>query len=491
MSLNCNEINLILSELNLEGSFIQEFVQPGFDTLAFRAIKDGKLSSIIICTQSQGCRINRTESRIPKNSKSLRFNQFLKSNVQGMRINRVEQIGLDRIIKMDVSTWQNQLFIYIRLWSGAANVIVTDEEGKILDCMFRRPKKGEVTGGIFKMDFRKASPEEKENADLKFPVRQWKKTDENQQEEKEGEEKSFKDFNDFIDKNYSEHESSLSRQALLVQAEKWYSVKHSHMEAALDKLLNKKKEFENADSFRHIGDILLSYSDSLSPSASFLDTKDYETGKNIHIRLDPKLSLQENAQSYYRQYKKSLSGMEALEHDIEMSKKALTGLEEEYKSMLNEKNVLKLEQLLRKDTRAKQKDTKVHSGLHYEIEGWTIMVGRNANENDDLLRHTVKGQDLWMHTRDFSGGYVFIKSRNGKSIPLEIMLYAGNLAVYHSKARKNGQADLYYCQVKYLRRAKNGPKGLVLPTHEKNILVRLDDEKLRRLDEAEKSAQSI
>ncbi|MBO4404694.1 MAG: hypothetical protein J5780_05115, partial [Treponema sp.] len=56
------------------------------------------------------------------------------------------------------------------------------------------------------------------------------------------------------------------------------------------------------------------------------------------------------------------------------------------------------------------------------------------------------------------------------------------LAVWHSKARKNGRADLYYTQVKHLRRAKNGPKGLVLPTNEKNLSVSLDEEKLRYLD---------
>ena len=39
MSLNCNEINLILSELDLQGAFIQEIIQPGFDTLALYTYK--------------------------------------------------------------------------------------------------------------------------------------------------------------------------------------------------------------------------------------------------------------------------------------------------------------------------------------------------------------------------------------------------------------------------------------------------------------------
>jgi predicted ribosome quality control (RQC) complex YloA/Tae2 family protein len=106
---------------------------------------------------------------------------------------------------------------------------------------------------------------------------------------------------------------------------------------------------------------------------------------------------------------------------------------------------------------------------------------RNARENDELLRRATRGNDWWLHTRDYPGGYVFVKARSGKSIPLEVLLDAGNLALFFSKARSAGKADLYYTQVKYLRRAKDGPKGLVLPTQEKNLLVELDTERLNRL----------
>jgi len=53
--------------------------------------------------------------------------------------------------------------------------------------------------------------------------------------------------------------------------------------------------------------------------------------------------------------------------------------------------------------------------------------------------------------------------------------------MYYSKGRSNGGGDLYYTFVKYLRRAKDGPKGLVIPTHEKNLSVRLDEARIRQL----------
>ena len=173
--------------------------------------------------------------------------------------------------------------------------------------------------------------------------------------------------------------------------------------------------------------------------------------------------------------------MENLDFDIESAEKELAALEKQYKEIVSEKNPIKLEQVLRKTQKPKQQEKKSHPGLDFLIDGWQIIVGRDATENDDLLRHTVKGADMWLHVRDYHGGYVFIKNRPGKTVPLEILLAAGNLAVYFSKARKNGSADLYYTQVKHLRRAKNAPKGTVLPTNEKNLFIKLDDAKIRKI----------
>ncbi|MGN0728635.1 NFACT RNA binding domain-containing protein [Treponema sp.] len=478
MSLNCNEINLVLSELNLEGSFIQEIIQSGYDTVSLKIVGREEPFYIVLCTSPQSCRINRTFQKPPKNEKPLRFNEFLKSHVQGMRINSCRQLGLERIIKFDVSTWKDRLFVFFRLWSNAANIIVTDTDGKILDCLYRRPGKGEVSDGLFLPQEKIPTEEEKKISLEKFPIRTFSK------EEFPGINENSS-FNEKINIYYTEYTGQLSREALLQQAEKWYTSKRSKMENALQHLISKKAEFENAEKLRHTGDLILSFAADIK--GSFLDCTDYNTGEKIHIRLNEKLNAQENAAVYYEQYKKAVSGIESLEHDIEISKKTLELLDKEYKHILAEKNTLKIEQLLRHDTKPRQQTQKKHPGLHYEIDGWTIIVGRNSSENDELLRHTVKGQDLWLHTRDYAGGYVFIKARKNKSIPLEILLYAGNLAVYHSKARKNRAADLYYTQVKFLRRAKNGPKGLVLPTQEKNLFVKIDDEKLKRLDEIEKS----
>jgi predicted ribosome quality control (RQC) complex YloA/Tae2 family protein len=112
---------------------------------------------------------------------------------------------------------------------------------------------------------------------------------------------------------------------------------------------------------------------------------------------------------------------------------------------------------------------------------FTLLVGRNSKENDTLLRRYARGNDYWLHTRDFPGGFVFIRHIAGQSVPLETLLDAGNLALYYSKGRSEGKAELYYTRVKYLRRAKEGKEGLVLPTREKNLSIELDERRIKRL----------
>lgn len=505
MSLNCNEIDKIISELNLEGSFIQEVVQPNFNSIALYTYKPGSPKTIFISLEAGACRICETRRKITKNEKPLRFNEMLKSKIKGARILSCAQIGKDRIIRIELEkagaiyvmpqaqehaakkakSMQTDdedefFFLYIRLWSNAGNIFLCDKNNLILDSFYRRPAKGEKTGEILALPEEKALSES-ENVAMteKFPVRDFSELAESYA-------LSHPDypeltFNQKVDLFYSENAAQTSLESLLEQAEKWYESHRSRQSAALDRLKEKRETFLNAAQYKHQGDLILAYGYALDGSSNFLECEDFDTGKKISIKIDPKKSAQENAANYYETYKKQTSGLENLEYDIESAEKALADLEAQYAKIIAEKNPIKLEQILRKTQKPKQQEKKSHPGLDFLLDGWQIIVGRDASENDELLRHTVKGADMWLHVRDYHGGYVFIKNRPGKTVPLEILLAAGNLAVYFSKARKNGKADLYYTQVKHLRRAKNAPKGTVLPTNEKNLFIKLDEAKIREI----------
>ena len=464
-----------MEELELDGSFIQQIVQPSYDTIAFHTYKNGQSKTILICLAAGACRIHQTWSAVPKNNKPLRFMEFLKARIKGARINSICQLGQERIIKLELSHCGQDFLLYIRLWSNAANMILTDTNHVILDTFYRRPKKDEVSGGTFQEPSLQPKPQGESS-------KEWQIRSFDQLPDWEN-----LSFNQKVEQWYGEHAGQLSLEALLEQAEKFYNSRHSKMEAALHRLEKKRDEFLQNQQWKHYGDLILTYGHLIDGSQDYLECEDYESGARIRIKIDPKKNAQENASSYYNTYKKTVSGLADLEHDIQKAKKELLDLEATYQQLCREPNPLRLQQMLRKQTTPKQQVEKKRPGLSYQVEGWTILVGRTATENDELLRHHVRGLDMWFHTRDYAGGYVFVKNRPGKTIPLSIMLCAGNLAVYHSKARKAGKADLYYTQVKHLRRAKNGPKGLVLPSQEKNLLVQLDKEILQKLEAASTS----
>lgn len=504
MSLNCNEIDLILLELDLNGAFIQDIVQPNFNSLAIYTYKPNSPKTIFISLESGACRINETRQKITKNERPLRFNEILKSKIKGARIVSCAQPGKERIIKMELEkagaiyvmpqvqehaakkskSLQNagedeSFLLYIRLWSNAGNIFLCDKENTILDSFYRRPAKNETSGEKFALTnlTETLSPENEKNSTERFPIREFNELSERHPDYQK------LSFNQKVDLFYSESAAQNSIGSLLEQAKKWYESHKNRQTAALQRLKEKQETFKAAAKYKHQGNLILAYGHRIDKSANFLECEDYETGEKISVKIDPKKSAQENAAAYYEIYKKQTSGLENLEHDIDSARRKIAELDEEYAEIIKEKNPIKLEQLLRKAQKPKQQEKKSHAGLDFFIDGWQILVGRDANENDDLLRHTVKGQDMWLHVRDYHGGYVFIKNRPGKSVPLEILLYAGNLAVYYSKARKNGKADLYYTQVKHLRRAKNAPKGTVLPTNEKNLFIKLDENKIRKLQE--------
>jgi len=477
MSLNWKEINLILEELALEGAQIQSAVQSAFDVIILRLHKKGETKQVLVSLSPGACRLHETFRAVPKSEKPLRFAQFLSSKIVNGWITEAAQIGDNRIVRLtvkrtitdddDKGSSQTVIYkLYIRLWSNAANFIVTDDSGVVLDAMRRLPKRGEVTGGSY--------PPENIEAKSDKPVREF----EIRTLPGEG------SFNKKVDEFYAAQGGTLSLEALREQARKTCEGSMGRISAALERLREKEASFADSHRLKTYGDIILSNIANIKPDDKWLETE-YE-GENIRIELEPRVNPSAQAQKYYDKYRKAKNGLADVQREIENGERELKEVTQRLERLLCETNPLILAKLLKTGVSAPRassaKKEKARPGLTFKRGDWLIIVGRDANENDELLRRHVKGNDMWLHARDYHGSYVFIKQRAGKSVPLDILLDAGNLAIFYSKGRNNGEGDLFYTQVKYLRRAKNGPKGLVIPTQEKNLHVKVEDERLRSLE---------
>jgi len=494
MSLNWKEINLLLEELALEGAQIQSAVQSAFDVIILRLHKKGETKQLLVSLSPGACRLHETFRAVPKSDKPLRFAQFLSSKIVNGWITEAAQLGDNRIVRItvkrtintddDMSSSQTAIYkLYIRLWSNAANFIVTDDNGVVLDAMRRLPKRGEITGGNYSPENVEAKPV-KLKPDSGQNIRSYEKRS---HEIRSYEIRTFPgegSFNKKIDEFYAAQGGSLSLEALREQARRTCEGSIGRISAALERLREKEASFADANRLKSYGDIILSNIANIKPDDKWLET-DY-CGENIRIELEPRVNPSAQAQKYYEQYRKAKNGLADIQREIESGERELKEVTERLERLLRETNPLILAKLLKSGVSAPRassaKKEKARPGLTFKRGDWLIIVGRDANENDELLRRHVKGNDLWLHARDYHGSYVFIKQRAGKSVPLEILLDAGNLAIFYSKGRNNGEGDLFYTHVKYLRRAKNGPKGLVIPTQEKNLHVKVEEERLRSLE---------
>ena len=329
MSLNCAEIDKILEELDLEGSYIQKVVQSSYSVMVLHLYKTRPMS-LVICLEPGACRLHETTRKIPKFDKPLRFMELLRSRLRGAKITEAVQLNNDRIVRLSLETASDTLHLYIRLWSGAANMLLVDN-GIIVDAFYRRPSRHEVSGEpwqplpgeseaaatdveakTIESAFTTVLPVAADKPIKTYTVRSYD---------------TSKTFNEAIDEWYARQAPVLSLEALRAEAERFYGLKIEKISRALEKLEAKKHSFLQADTLKHQGDLLLANLYRIPQGASSVELEDYAADNRIiRIALDLRKTAQENAAGYYERYKKAVSGLEALTDDIEASKQTLAAL---------------------------------------------------------------------------------------------------------------------------------------------------------------------
>ena len=460
MSLNWRELELILSELPLENSYIQKVTEHSIHsfTLSMYSQSD-KAWLLYFEIATPDARVVRTSHMRSKASTAQRFTQYMRAHLVGRKITAVRQLPFDRAFIMDAENSEGKVRIVVRLFFGiGANVIITDEDFRILELMYRRPQRGEEKGNILELE------ERTDEGGRTFSVRPW----------------SGDSFNAFIDKEGSEKARDEKIEDLVRRLEE----KRDREIAALsDRLRRQEERMRTTEDFyekKAYADILAGSIHMLSKGMDSITLDDYRTGGRITISLDPRLSPNENLERLYERYRKDKRAYEMAKEDAELTKAEMERTRARYEALLSEKQGDKMQKEADKPSDRRHQDDG-RAGVRLTVQGFDIIIGRNARENDEILRHDTRGSDIWMHTRDTSGAYVIIKSKKGKTVPLPVLLDAASLAIHYSKAKKNGKADLYYTEVKYLRRAKDGKKGLVITTQERNLFAVLDEKRVKEL----------
>ncbi len=117
--------------------------------------------------------------------------------------------------------------------------------------------------------------------------------------------------------------------------------------------------------------------------------------------------------------------------------------------------------------------------------GKAILVGRDAARNDQLTLHVARPRDLWLHARTWAGAHVVVPLDKGASCPAELLVEAAHLAAHFSEARGEPTVEITYAARRFVRKPRGSAPGSVVVDREKVLVLRKQDDLLRKLLDAE------
>ena len=326
---------------------------------------------------------------------------------------------------------------------------------------------------------------------------------------KSEEKESELSLNFFIDDFYFEKETSEnfvnyrnSLLKLILNVLNKYSKRLIHINEKL-------KDCDNMNTVRTYGELItanLYKFDANSKLNSISVENYYNNQKIIEIPLDKRFSISQNAKRYFKKYNKLKNALEIVsiqkketEQELDYIQSIVYELEsantieeiaEIYEeisenvvfknnSNINNKNAKNKNSKLKKSKLTKNKNVSFNP-IKYNIEDYTILVGRNNIENDYLTLKYANKSDIWFHVKDFHGSHTILKYLNSAkksngnildNIPNDIIIKAAEIAAQHSKAKNSSNVPVDFCEVRFVKKPSGSKPGMVIYTNYRTVYV--------------------
>ena len=215
-----------------------------------------------------------------------------------------------------------------------------------------------------------------------------------------------------------------------------------------------------------------------------------ENCADVDILLDVRLSPQENAARYFKQYAKAKTAEKYLTAQLQRGREELQYLE----SVLQELAQAESEQDFN-DIRTELTDGGYLRGRGKKQPGFQraskprefrssaglrILVGRNNRQNDRLTTKDADKRDIWLHTQKIHGSHVILCT-GGAEPDEQSLMEAASLAAYFSQAQGSTKVPVDYTPVKFVKKPAGAKPGMVVYTTYQTMLADPDEELVKRL----------
>ncbi len=234
---------------------------------------------------------------------------------------------------------------------------------------------------------------------------------------------------------------------------------------------------------KRTGDLLLANIATARRDGNKVQIVDYyaDGAPSIEIDIDENRTLQDEAAHRFRQYTKAKRANEEIAlrlKQIDRERAELEGRLQQVEKIVESGDEAALQSFEKpapapkaqpKKTSKTQKLTGVRRYL--STDGYEILVGRAAHDNDNLTFRIAQPNDLWMHTGDYPGSHVVVRNPTRKEIPQRTVIEAAQLAGRFSQASEDTKVVVHYTERKFLSKPKGGAPGLVRMSRFRSITV--------------------
>ena len=261
------------------------------------------------------------------------------------------------------------------------------------------------------------------------------------------------------------------------------------------KLAAQEKELAaclDRDHLRICGELITANLYRMERGQSRLTAQNYydENCADVDIPLDVRLSPQENAARYFKQYAKAKTAEKYLTAQLQRGREELQYLE----SVLQELAQAESEQDFN-DIRTELTDGGYLRGRGKKQPGFQraskprefrssagvrILVGRNNRQNDRLTTKDADKRDIWLHTQKIHGSHVILCT-GGAEPDEQSLMEAASLAAYFSQAQDSTKVPVDYTPVKFVKKPAGAKPGMVVYTTYQTMLADPDEELVKRL----------
>lgn len=245
-------------------------------------------------------------------------------------------------------------------------------------------------------------------------------------------------------------------------------------ERAVRKAANREKELEECrdkETYKVFGDLINANLYRLEKGQPYYDLENfYDDNKPVRIPSDMFLTPAQNAQKYYKEYRKKQIAQTKLSAFIDEANSEALYFESVIDALSRAETDAEITEIKEelsaggyiKKSADKRKNKKSLNPMKFKTrDGFRVLVGRNNLMNDRLTMKTAKNYDTWFHVQDSAGSHVICET-SGTEITDEAIHDCAVIAAYFSKVRESSNVAVDYTLVKNIKKPNGAKFGFVV-----------------------------